>query len=128
MQWKYNAVDFDLHKGVDQVHAMRKFGNMIQMRMQENQTTNEELAQALHLEEAEVRMLYKGRLYLSLEQLNSLSVFLNEDLESLMAGDEDYYDKKMVHCMTAFSDVQNREMILDFIDSYLDVYKAASVK
>jgi len=110
------------------MHAMRKFGNMIQMRMEERHYTNEELAHALQLEEHEVRMLYKGRLYLSLDQLNDLSAFLKDDIDTLMAGNDEYYDKKMVHCMTSFTNVDNREKILDFIDSYLDIYKAASVE
>jgi len=113
---------------VEQMHAIWKFGNMIQMRMEEKQSTHEKLSQALQSEESEVHMLYKGRLYLSLEQLNALSAFLNDDIEALMVGNEEYYDKKMVHCMTAFTNIENREKILDFIDSYLDVYKAAHVE
>jgi len=96
--------------------------------MEEKQCTNENLAQALRLEEREVHMLYKGRLYLSQEQLTALSTFLNEDIETLMAGNDEYYEKKMVHCMTAFTNTENREMILDFIDSYQDVYKAANIE
>jgi transcriptional regulator with XRE-family HTH domain len=100
---------------------------MIQMQMEEKQLSNEELARVLKLEESEVHMLYKGRLYLSLEQLNALSIFLNESIDMLIEGNEEYYNKNVVHCMTAFSDNNNRELILDFIDSYMDIYKAAKI-
>ena len=48
-------------------------------------------------------MLYKGKLYLSLEQLDALTAFLGEDLGTLLAGNREYYEKKIVHCMTPFS-------------------------
>jgi len=109
------------------MHAMRKFGNMIQKKVEDKKATDEQLAHVLQLEEHEVNMLYKGRLYLSREQLHALSDFLDESIDTLMNGDEEYYTKNMVHCMTDFTDINNREMILDFIDSYLDIYKAANI-
>ena len=98
---------------------------MVQMKAEEGSFTNEQIARALELEEPEIRMLYKGKLYLTLEQLDALTAFLGEDLDTLLAGNSEYYEKRIVHCMTAFTDGDNREMILDFIDSYLDIYEAA---
>lgn len=108
------------------MHAMRKFGNMIQKRVTERQFSDEEFAKLLHLDLDEVRMLYKGRLYLSLEQLDILTELLGDDMDVLMDGDDDYYNQNVVHCMTEFTNVKNREMILDFIEAYLDVYEAAN--
>jgi plasmid maintenance system antidote protein VapI len=91
------------------------------MKVEEGPFTNEQIAHALELEEPEVRMLYKGKLYLTLEQLDALTAFLGEDLDTLLAGNDEYYEKKIVHCMKEFTNGDNREMILDFIDAYLDI-------
>ena len=107
---------------------MRRFGNMVQKLTEDKSITNQQIAQVLQLEEPEIRMLYKGKLYLSLEQLDALTAFLEEDLDTLLAGNSEYYEQEMVHCMTAFSDGANREMILDFIDAYLDIYEAANTE
>jgi len=107
---------------------MRRFGNMIQKLAEDRSITNQQIAHALQIEEPEVCMLYKGKLYLSLEQIDALTSFLEVDLGTLLAGDSEYYEKNIVHCMTAFTDGENREMILDFIDAYLDIYEAANAE
>ena len=108
------------------MYAMRRFGNMVQKLMEERSYSNDQLAQTLQLDESEIRMLYKGRLYLSLVQLDVLAEFLNADIDVLMAGDNSYYEQNIVHCMTPFTNEDNREKILDFIDTYLDIYEAVN--
>lgn len=105
---------------------MRRFGNMVQKVATDKTISNEQLAQKLNLVESDIRLLFKGKLYLSMTQLDTLTEVLGVDADTLLDGDDEFYEKNVVHCMTAFSDENNREMILDFIDAYLDVYEAAN--
>jgi len=112
--------------GGRKVFEMRRFGNMVQKVATDKTISNEQLAQKLNLVESDIRLLFKGKLYLSMTQLDTLTEVLGVDADTLLDGDDEFYEKNVVHCMTAFSDENNREMILDFIDAYLDVYEAAN--
>jgi len=107
------------------MYNLRRFGNMIQKCMADKSYSDEQLANEIQLDKAEVNNLYKGRLLLTLEQINQLTSFLNEDLDKLLEGDDDYYEQSYVHCMKPFKNKDNREFVLDIIDSYLDVHTAA---
>ena len=44
--------------------------------------------------------------------------------DRLLSGDPQRYNATVVHCMNDFHNPENREMILDFIDDYVDVVDA----
>jgi transcriptional regulator with XRE-family HTH domain len=107
---------------------MRKMGNMISKLAIEQGIDDKGLATQLGIDKGYIQSLYKGKMFLSHSQLEKLCKLFRVDLQELLIGDDAYYAENVVHCMTPFSDDKNREMILNFIDSYIDVYRAAKAE
>lgn len=105
--------------------AMRKIGNIIQKLASENHYDNESLASMIDCAPVDIPALYKGIIYPSFEQLGIMATNFKTDIQTLLSGDEEYYESNFVHCMTKFKHPENREKILDFIYSYIDVREAA---
>ena len=81
----------------------------------------EDLSNALHCSIQEVMAFFMGRRFLSFEQMKKLSTILDTPIDKLLQGDPENYNRTVVHCMNDFSNYENRELILDIIDDYLDV-------
>ena len=73
-----------------------------------------------------MKLFLKGRAYISFEQLSLLATKLKVEVSSLLSGDEDGYNKAVVHCMNNFDNPNNRETILDIIDEYMDILDSVS--
>ena len=73
-----------------------------------------------------MQAIIKGRLLCSFQQLNTLASVLDMPVDSLLEGDQQYYEQNVVHCMNHFTASGNREKILDIIYDYLDVCDAVS--
>ena len=100
---------------------MRVLGNMVQKLAQEESVTAEELGKMIGCTASQVEQLFKGRLFLAFDQLSAVANRFRTSLESLMDGDRKYYCETFVDCMGEFSQNENREIILDIIDDYLDL-------
>lgn len=85
-----------------------------------------ELSEVIGCNEHQMNSFFKGRTYLSFDQLLLLADKLKVDVSVLLTGDEEGYNKEVVHCMNDFDNPNNREAILDIIDEYMDILDSVS--
>jgi transcriptional regulator with XRE-family HTH domain len=85
-----------------------------------------ELSKVIECSETQIKSFFKGRSYISFEQLSLLAKKLNVDISAFLTGDDEGYNSSVVHCMNDFDDPNNREIILDIIDEYMDVLDSVS--
>lgn len=104
--------------------SMRTLGNMIQKLAKDEHVSNDELGKIIDCTDAQVEQLFKGRLFLPFDQLAAVAERFHVSLDTLMDGDMDYYRATIVDCMGSFSYDENREIVLDIIDDYLDLRSA----
>ena len=103
---------------------MRVLGLTIQKLAAEHHVTESDLGSLIHCDPDQVKYLFKGRLFPTFDQLLALADRFQVSVDVLLDGDHEYYSKNVVHCMGEFSQEENREKILDIIDTYLDLRKA----
>lgn len=104
----------------------RMLGNYVSHLANDKQLSVSDLGKILDCEENHVELFLKGRMFFSFNQVANLSKALNVSVGDLLAGNEELYSNTVVHCMHKFSDPNNREMILDLIDDYVDVLNAVN--
>lgn len=102
----------------------RIFGNYVQKLASEQNISTKYLAETLGCTENEILKLYKGFTYPSFAQLSKLSEIFSISVESLLKGDISTYRNTVVHCVNDFDKDENREMILDMIEYYVDIYNS----
>ncbi len=108
------------------MQKIRIIGNYIQHLATEQGISNAELSAILVCEERQVKALMKGRMFASFEQLSVLAQTFHVSVSDLIHGDIEQYNKSVVHCANQFSDINNREIILNLIDEYLDILDAVA--
>ncbi len=102
----------------------RMLGNYVESLIEQKKLSISELIGQLGCEKNHFNSFLKGRMFLSYPQLIKLSECLGVSMNELLEGDENYYNKTVVHCMNGFDNPDNREMILDIIDDYMDIVDA----
>lgn len=106
---------------------VRKIGFAIQQ-ASGDQETSARLCAELGISKQELQKLYKGRLFLTGADLDKVAEVCGISVEALMDTDSTDYDAQVVHCMTKFQNCENREMILDLIDAYIDAKEALATR
>lgn len=91
---------------------MRQLGNMIQKLIQEKNIKSKEITNLLNCNLEQLENIYKGRIFLSFNQLDMLANFLNVSIDTLLNGNIEYDETKGV------------EKVLDIIDDYLRLKNA----
>ncbi len=99
----------------------RMLGNYAQHLAQKNNVPDSEITTLLDCSANELHSFYKGRSFLTFEQISALARLLKTTVEKLLEGDEEQYNETVVQCMNNFNNPENREKILDLIDDYLDL-------
>lgn len=102
----------------------RILGNYVQKLAKEQKVTIPELSALLGCSEQQVNSFFKGRFLASFKQLEALAHQFGIGVQDLIKGDENHYNKTVVHCMEDFEDTESREFILDIIDNYMDIQNA----
>lgn len=64
--------------------------------------------------------IFDGRLILSPKQINHIASVIGVSLDKMISCG----DSNAVECMGSFSDEKNKEMLLDYIDRYIDLKEA----
>ncbi len=105
----------------------RMMGNYVEHMANSTGISAYDISQAIHCSEDKVKSFFKGRAFLSFEQLTTLSNLIGVSFPDLIMGDENTYNATVVHCMNEFDSPQHREDILDLIDDYLDVANSLRV-
>ena len=103
---------------------MRMLGNYVEHLAKINNVTAAYLGAVLNCPELHIQRFFKGRAFLTFPQLGAIADMFNVPVSYLLAGDYDSYKANVVDCNQEFDNEDNREMILDIIDDYLDVYEA----
>lgn len=104
----------------------RMIGYRVDRYANENDVSHDELSSIVGCSKAKFKSFLKGRAFVSFNQLSLLAERLGVEITSLLSGDEEGYNKSVVHCMNEFTDNNNREYILDIIDDYMDVLDSVS--
>lgn len=84
----------------------------------------EKICNVLGITPQELKKLYKGRLFVTGADLEKIAEVCGVSMDSLVRADSTEYDAQVVDCMSDFNDRENREMILDLIDAYIDAKEA----
>ena len=85
-----------------------------------------DLSKVIGCSEIQIKSFFKGRAYISFDQLSKLADHLKIEISDLFCMNESDYNKAVVHCMNEFDHPDNRETILDIIDEYMDVLDSVS--
>ena len=102
----------------------RMIGNLVKNLANERDFTSAFLAEQVGCNASQIDAFYDGRFILPFSKLKTLSDLFHISMANLLAGNQEMYNKTIVHCMKDFSDDANREKILDLIDDYLDIREA----
>ena len=95
----------------------------------ENQEVRDALCHKLGISKQELAKLFAGRLFLTGADLDTVAEICGASARDLVNPDPTLYDARVVDCMTPFSCRENREMVLDLINAYIDAKEAlASVE
>ena len=101
------------------------YARVIGFAIQQASTHHEEkLCNVLGITPQELKKLYKGRLFVTGSDLEKIAEVCGVSVESLVEADPAAYDAQVVDCMSDFDNRENREMILDLIDAYIDAKEA----
>ena len=102
----------------------RKVGNYIEWAVKENGLSSSYIVEEIGVTENQLEQFYKGRLFLSYSQLVKLAGMLNLAVGEVLKGNHPSYEESF---SDKFDNPQNREMILDIIDNYMDIVEAINI-
>lgn len=105
----------------------RMLGNYIEHLAKSKELSISDLSKILECDENKVNALIKGRAFASFSQIGNLAKYMGVSISELLSGDEELYNKSVVHCMHEFQDPKQREFILDLIDDYVDIVDAVAL-
>lgn len=99
----------------------RMLGNMAQSCLKKAGISVSDASALLGCSELTLDLFFEGRALLSFEKLMLLADLLKIPFDVLMKGNDKLYCESIVHCMNQFDNEDNRELILNIIDGYLDI-------
>ena len=102
----------------------RMLGSYVEELAKRNNVPLVKLEEILNCDDHVLRRFFKGRIFASLSQIQVLANLLNVSVLDLLEGDEESYRTNVVSCNHEFDNDDNREIILDIIDDYVDLYDA----
>ena len=102
----------------------RVLGNYVKSLAHSKHVSEDELSQLLDCSPEQVYSFFKGRSFVSFQQLTKLATRFDTTVADLLNGDLENYNSTVVHCMNDFQNPDNREKILDIIDGYIDIVDA----
>lgn len=107
--------------------SMRMIGSYVEELAKRNNITAAYLGSVLNCPELFIKRFFKGRAFLTFPRLGVVADMFNVPLSNLIEGDEESYRKNVVNCNQEFDNDDNREIILDIIDDYIDLYEVVEV-
>lgn len=100
----------------------RMLGNYVQQLAREKNLSDSDLKSILNCNDEQLQKFIKGRAFATYPQISNLANELGVTVKQLLTGDCEAYNNTVVHCMNKFNDPNKRELILDIIDNYIDIY------
>lgn len=81
---------------------LRMLGSMISKLSADYQVSSEEMADIFQCTVGQVEAIKEGRLFPTFYSLQNFAKRVHSTVSSLMKGDEEYYNKTVVHCVGKF--------------------------
>ena len=106
----------------------RQVGYLVSQAVEQNLEKKQLLLSALDMTPSELDKLCVGRLILSYEEEDKLAEILDINIPNQLNYDDANAYQSVIHCMTVFSNPQNLDTIMDFIDSYIDAKEALNAQ
>ena len=100
---------------------MRKLGFYTQYLAKENNVSDAEMCEIIGCNNNELHRFYCGRLFLHFDSIKAVAARLNISVKDLLEGGEELYNNNLTHNVGEFTNIENREKILDLIDDYVDL-------
>ena len=102
----------------------RMIGNYIEHRIKNGGLDPSIVAEHIGITEEQLNQFCRGRLLLSFNQLVKLAELFNIAVGQILCGDLEEYDNSF---SDQFDNPENREIILDIIDNYLDIIESINM-
>lgn len=101
-------------------HA-RMIGNYVEHLIKRKGFSNAEFAKYIGCDENQLNRFFKGMVLASYSQLSKMAEICDVSVCDILEGDEEEYNNSF---SDKFDNPENREIILDIIDDYIDVIEA----
>lgn len=105
----------------------RMIGNFVEQMVKAKAISDESLCELIGISEVQLHRFLKGQVILPFAQITKLALVLGVSVSQILNGDEDTYNRTVVHSEGSFSKNENREKILDIIDDYMDLCNALRI-
>jgi hypothetical protein len=107
-------------RGETPMSYARQLGYEVRRMIEQDEPKKAKLMSELRMTEDELDRLCKGRLMLTFEEQDRVERLLNMSYDQIMEQGNTLAYQSVVHCMTPFSNPKNLDIIMDFIDAYID--------
>ena len=98
-------------------------GSFIKLKMMEQNKSIQSLAKESGYSIKDIGKIFDGRLFLSPKQIEEIANVLELNVDEIInCTDEDH-----IECMGEFTKEENKDMLLDYIDRYVDLKEATQV-
>lgn len=99
----------------------RMLGRNIQLDMEKKSISEKDFASTLGYSLDELRKIFEGKMIIARNDLEKIARCLSESYEELISvRTKDEYEA-VFDCMGSFSDEENEDKMLDFIDMYIEL-------
>ena len=102
---------------------LRGLGKMIKTRMSEQGKSIQLLAKESGYSIKDIGKIFDGRLFLSPKQIEEIANVLELNVDEII----NCTDVDPIECMGEFTKEENKDMLLDYIDRYVDLKEATQV-
>lgn len=99
---------------------LRGLGKMIKTRMSEQGKSIQLLAKESGYSRKDIGKIFDGRLFLSPKQIEEIANVLELNVDEII----NCTDVDPIECMGEFTKEENKDMLLDYIDRYVDLKEA----
>ena len=97
----------------------RIIGNNINLIMKRKGFTRNQLAEKLGILEEDILRIMSGRLLLTGNEIKKVADILEVKPQELVEEKNNEEYKELIHCMGRFDRIENVDVILDYIDTYI---------
>ncbi len=105
------------------MNDLRKIGNFIKSKMNEQGKSIQSLTEESGYSTKDIGKILDGRLFLSPKQIGEIADILDLDINEMI----NCIDVDSIEYVGEFTKEENKDMLLDYIDRYVDLKEATQV-
>lgn len=106
------------------MNKIRNIGYKVDSLLRNDEDLRMQFCKTMNYSVDDLNRICSGRVCLSPIQLKRISAYFGTSILDLLNSKNDNSYKNQLHCRTPFSKQENCDMILDMIDSYIDIAEA----